>query len=139
MVDASAKARKRIFTIVALVLMLAFGYRCLCAFVPPKVSLEAFLFASTRGQDLRSPDGSQTLSVYINDAGAMHSGNHWVWIVKDDIAFGTRVVVEGYITALERERLTSVPLTVTWNDRTLSVDFSRSRYGSERVLKTWRY
>jgi len=70
---------------------------------------------------LRSPDGSCILNVYFNDAGAMHSGNHWTWIIKNDIFSGKSCVAQGYMSAVDKDG----PFPATWD-------------GNEHMIITFR-
>jgi hypothetical protein len=51
-------------------------------FIPRGVSLDPWLLARVDGPELRSPDGQRSVRVYFNDAGAMHRGNHWTWVIE---------------------------------------------------------
>jgi hypothetical protein len=61
--------------------------------------------------------------VYFNDAGAMHSGYFWTWVVR-----GNRVIAEGYSDT--EVCIGAVPFPLEWiDDRTLAVTFLSERYG----------
>jgi hypothetical protein len=57
--------------------------RAYFAVVPRGASLQAWTLARVDGPELKSPDGRRVVRAYFNDAGAMHSGNHWTWIVEN--------------------------------------------------------
>ena len=44
-----------------------------------------------------SPDGKKCVHVEINDAGAMHSGNHWMFVVQNSWLSGKHVISGGYV------------------------------------------
>ena len=95
--------------------------------MPWGASVGPFVLASDSGPTLRSPDGRRTLQVYFNDAGAMHSGNHWTWVVEDLWLAGPRVVSEGYLGPAIRRGEEPVPLA--WaNDNRFGIAFAPSRH-----------
>ena len=67
------------------------------AFIPRGASLEPFVGYSRELNPIRSPAG-KTCRVFVNDAGAMHSGNHWVWVIDHHWLTGKRVISDGYVT-----------------------------------------
>src|SRR5438128_1009446 len=69
--------------------------------VPRGAQFEPFYFYSVPGPPVSLPNG-KTLQVYFNDAGAMHSGNHWTWVVASDWITGRRVVAQGYVSPYVR-------------------------------------
>ena len=81
------------------VLLAVAAVRRYFAIVPRGASFHPWTRARVDGPTLRSPDGRRTVRVYFNDAGAMHSGNHWTWVVEDSLLWGRRVVSEGYLGA----------------------------------------
>jgi hypothetical protein len=85
-----------IATAVALVFAVA-AMRIYFSIVPRGASFFPWTMARVDGPTLRSPDGQRTVHVYFNDAGAMHSGNHWTWIVEDSWLWGRSVVSAGYL------------------------------------------
>src|SRR5262245_42535422 len=84
--------------VLAVVLTVA-TVRSYFAIVPRGASFFPWKMARVDGPTLSSPDGQRTVHVYFNDAGAMHSGNHWTWIVEDSRWWGRRVVTEGYLSS----------------------------------------
>ncbi len=74
--------------------------------VPIGASPQPFLLASV-DEGHRIPD--RPYQIYYNDAGAMHSGNFWTWIVKDYGVFKV-VVAEGYSTTSVRRGEVSMPI-----------------------------
>jgi hypothetical protein len=97
------------------------------AFVPRGASLEPRTLWRVDGPVLRSPDGRRVVRVYFNDAGAMHSGNHWTWLVEDKWWCGRRVVAEGYLGPDVAVGGGPVPLTRGPNNE-VRVTFLRRRY-----------
>jgi hypothetical protein len=80
------------------------------AIVPRGASFYPWTMARVDGPTLKSPDGQRTVRVYFNDAGAMHSGNHWTWVVEDSWFWGRRVVNQGYVGPEVAVRGKTVPL-----------------------------
>jgi hypothetical protein len=94
---------------------------------------EAFFLWSTNHGVMTSPGGSSTIRVVVNDAGAMHSGNHWMWILGRTFVGREKVLGEGYIDNIEYVRARSIP--VRWvSENEIEVDFCMSRKSSERLL-----
>lgn len=98
------------------------------AFVPRGADFYPFTTASFQLTELESPSG-KTYRVFVNDAGAMHSGNYWTWIVEDNLLSGMNVVSEGYITS--EYSTGESELTVSWENDQPSVQFEPSRYSME--------
>jgi hypothetical protein len=81
------------------------------------------------------PEGSNEVSVVVNDAGAMHSGNHWVWVVQPSGGGRPHIVAEGYVGYADtsRERL---PLR--WlSENGIEVSFLQGRHSGAAVSRTW--
>jgi hypothetical protein len=94
---------------------------------------EAFFFWSTNHGVMTSPGGSSTIRVVVNDAGAMHSGNHWMWVLGKTFVGREKVLGEGYIDNIEYVRARSIP--VRWvSENEIEVEFCVSRRSSELVL-----
>lgn len=89
--------RKLTIAIAIAVVLAAAAIRLYFAIVPRGASFYPWTMARVDGPTLKSPDGRRTLRVYFNDAGAMHSGNHWTWVVEDSWLWGRGVVSEGYL------------------------------------------
>lgn len=89
--------RKVIIRAACVVLISLAAIRTYFAFVPRGAPLQPWTLARVDGPEFRSPDGRRVVRVYFNDAGGMHSGNHWTWVVEDNWWCGPRVVVEGYL------------------------------------------
>jgi hypothetical protein len=100
--------------------------------MPAGAEFYPFWYASLEGPRLYSPDGRRVVQVVFNDAGAMHSGNFWTWLIVEDWLTGKRVVAEGYSVSDVRYR--RVPFPLRWiDDRTISVVFrTRRRESMER-------
>jgi hypothetical protein len=97
-------------------------------FVPRGAAFQPWVLARVDGPELRSPDGRRVVRVYFNDAGGMHSGNHWTWVVEDGWWLGRRVVAEGYLGPDVAVRGAAVPLE--WGpDNEVRVRFLPRRYG----------
>jgi hypothetical protein len=88
----------RITIAVACSIVIGLGLvRVYFGFIPRGVSLEPWLLARVDGPEFRSPDGQRSVRVYFNDAGAMHRGNHWTWVIETRWWCGRRVVAAGYL------------------------------------------
>lgn len=122
----SFRVRKAGTYLVISLLLLALGARVYSHFIPWGASLLPFWLASIEGPDVHSPDNSRTLKVYFNDAGAMHSGKHWTWVIEGHWFWGRRVVAEGYLEAGVRQGKEALPIRWT-NDDTFVMDFSTNR------------
>jgi hypothetical protein len=104
-------------------------------FVPWHVSLIPYTLASVSGPKATSPDGRVSLSIVVNDAGAMHSGCFWTWIIDDSWFWGRYVVAEGYLrdnVAFEEQKLPLVWMT----NKSFKVRFCSDRAGyAEEVVE----
>ena len=79
------------------------------------------VFAVDRGEHV-SPDGTCWVRVVINDAGAMHSGNHWMFIARYHWSTGYRIVSAGYVAG-SRD-----PLPMKWIDsKVLRIEYLMDR------------
>jgi hypothetical protein len=105
------RLKRKILIGAACLLLVGLGaVRTYLAFVPRGVKVPARTRARVDGPELRSPDGRRVVRVYFNDAGALHSGNHWTWVVEDSWSCGRRVVVQGYLGGEVAVRGAPVPL-----------------------------
>jgi hypothetical protein len=87
----------------------------------------ALLDPIVEGPKLISPPGRRVIHVMLNDAGAVHSGNFWTWLIVDDWLTGKRVIAEGY--SLPDVRYQTVPFPLRWlDDRTITVAFAAGRH-----------
>lgn len=109
-------------------IFVAIAVRTYFAFVPFGAEFGPWAYGRVDGPVLHSPDGRE-ISVYFNDAGAMHSGNHWTWFVEESLWFGRRVVAQGYLGANVRRSEAALP--IVWQaDGSLAVDFLPKRYSN---------
>lgn len=98
------------------------------AIVPRGASFYPWTMARVDGPILKSPDGQRTVRVYFNDAGAMHSGNHWTWVVEDSWLCGRRVVSEGYLGP--DVAVSGAPVPLEWGAHNeIRVQFLAGRHG----------
>lgn len=104
-------------------LLLAIGWTRL---VPIGASILPFLLAST---DEGHTIADRPYRIYYNDAGAMHSGNHWTWIVRD-IGICRIVVVEGYST--NEVRKGEVPFPARQVGGRTELGFTTGRHNQSR-------
>jgi hypothetical protein len=99
-------------------------------YLPRGASPQPYLLASRDGPRVASPDGAVTLQVVFNDAGALHSGNHWTWLVASSPLWGRWVAAQGYLGDASVVGVNGVrdPLPLRWlDDRTLEVEFRTGR------------
>jgi hypothetical protein len=89
--------RKLVIVMAVTALLAVAAVRVYFAIVPRGASFQPWTMARVDGPTLKSPDGQRTVRVYFNDAGAMHSGNHWTWVVEDSWLWGRAVVSVGYL------------------------------------------
>ena len=98
-------------------------------------SFVPFYFASRDLGTFSSPEGTNEVTVIINDAGAMHSGNHWTWIIKSSPHDGGQVVAEGYLLYPDTCRET---LPLRWlSERKIEVRFRQGRRSRIEVVRTY--
>lgn len=113
---------KRLAVVAALLLLLLRGYR---EFVPAGARPTAYILASVDGGTITSPEGRQ-YEIQFNDAGAMHSGNHWTWVVGYSWLTGMYVETSGYLGgeyAVDGQRI-----PVEWNGNEPVLPFEEGRY-----------
>lgn len=122
------RLKRKLAIVTALVVVLAVAaVRGYFAIVPRGASFYPWTMARVDGPTLKSPDGRRTVRVYFNDAGAMHSGNHWTWVVEDSWLWGRRVVAEGFLDPDIAVRGQPVPLE--WGPRNeVRVNFLPARH-----------
>jgi hypothetical protein len=120
--------KRKLAIAMALVVVLAIAVvRGYFAIIPRGASFYPWTMARVDGPTLNSPDGRRTVRVYFNDAGAMHSGNHWTWIVEDSWLWGRRVVAEGYVGP--DVAVSGKPVPLEWGPRNeVRVRFLPGRY-----------
>ncbi len=82
--------RKRIGLAGIVTLTAAIGFAFAGQIVPRGASPLPFLLASVRKATYSSPDHARAVTVWVNDAGAAHSGAHWVWFVVERGRSGAR-------------------------------------------------
>ena len=109
-----------------------------CGGVPRGVNKPSAFAYGEDGTPLVSPVGDWVLRVRFNDAGAMHSGHHWTWVIARDRYGWEYVIAQGYSEPGIRrgER----PLPVRWIDNdTFEVAFLDGRYsGSYKYQRVTR-
>ena len=117
--------RNLLITVVVLLVIPAVCVRIYYEIVPRGASFEPFLGYSHELPTITSPNG-KPYRVFVNDAGAMHSGNHWTWVVDGHWLTGRYVVAEGYVTS---EFATGeADLVVKWNGDQPVIRFEADRY-----------
>ena len=114
--------KKILFIFVAILVFSVFLY---IRFIPIGASAIPFLI----GRAPESIEIDKGLTVYFNDAGAAHSGNHWCWIVKTQRGY-RRVVAQGYVP--EEVMMREQPLPMRQKGNVREVFFLTERYGDSK-------
>jgi hypothetical protein len=131
-----SSARKKVWVVGLLAIPLLAGVWGFLQVVPAGLrlrSLEPYFFWSRDLGVFPSPGGTNEVRVVVNDAGAMHSGNHWIWVVKSPAGSRQRIVAEGYVLYDETSRET---LPLRWvSENEIEVSFRTGRRASGRA--TW--
>lgn len=97
-------------------------------------SVEPFYMWSRDLGSFPSPEGTNAVQIVVNDAGAMHSGNHWVWIIHSTRLSGQRILAEGYVEFVERDR-ERFPLR--WvSEGEIEVTFCQGRHSGVQITRT---
>jgi hypothetical protein len=90
---------------------------------PPGVGFIPYLFYRVKLGEVVEPHTGKTLLFSANDAGAAHSGNHWVWIEEYSVIYGRRLIVAGYASSsMEMQRI------VREEPGVIKVEFVNDRY-----------
>ncbi len=127
-----ARLRKISPYVAAILVVSLLDWRLLRSFLPSGAKFTPYLFHSVEKGVFQSPGGHHKVTVVYNDGGAMHSGNHWTWIVADDLLTGKRVVASGYSFFPEISR---EPFPLSWiDDHTFEVLFVESRRSTVHIL-----
>ena len=113
------------YLILCLAVTVCVGFRAYTAIVPLGAKPLAYLLAKVNGGTITSPNGV-AYEVWFNDAGAMHSGAHWTWIVSNNAILGKLVVTEGYLGPEHAHDNKTISLE--WKDDIPKVDFLASRH-----------
>ena len=121
--DKRLKTTIKLAAILAILLLfLLRGYR---EFVPAGAKSTAFILASVDGGTITSPSGNE-YSIHFNDAGGMHSGRHWTWVVDYHWLTGLHVKTAGYLGAefaVDREQI-----PIEWDGDNPVLPFENGRY-----------
>jgi len=116
---------------VGAVIVGAAALRAYFAVIPRGASFQPWVLARVDGPELTSPDGRRVVRAYFNDAGAMHSGNHWTWVVEDCWWSGRHVVAQGYLGS--DVAVSGAPFPIEWGPADdFRVRFLPRRYGGAR-------
>jgi hypothetical protein len=108
------------------------GWRLYREYTPKGAKYWAWKDARVVGPTFTSPDGTHTVKVSFNDAGAMHSGNHWMWIVEYSRLSGMRVVAGGFVGPAIT--IDGEPVEFEWTSQnTFRVKCLSGRYRNESV------
>ena len=120
---------KVLFTITTVMaLLLCLAPRMYSLYMPHGMSADSripYISHSYHAGTITSPEGVP-YHLYVNDAGAMHSGNHWTWVVRDDVFYGRRLIAEGYLDAFQIDEIDSLP--ITWKNGEPEIPFCATRY-----------
>ena len=96
-------------------------------FIPQGISEDKYIFVnhSVFAGHLKSPTGLK-YELFYNDGGAMHSGNHWTWLIGYKAATGRFVASEGYLgrDAFELENLDAL----VWDGENPLIPYRDGRY-----------
>ena len=124
----SGPSRVALLAAVCVVIACLAAARTYFAFVPRGASFVPWTVARVDGPVLESPDGQRVVRVYFNDAGAMHSGHHWTWVVEQSWLSGRQVVAQGFLGA--DVAVSGAPIPIQWGpNNEISVTFLPKRYG----------
>ncbi len=120
------KRSKRIWKwLLAVVILSLFTIRIYREFVPAGAKPIAYLGFSIDAGNTVSPDGT-LYSIRINDAGGMHSGNHWTWVVHHHWFFGLRIKTAGYLGP--EYAVDGKTISVDWDGNEPVLPFLPGRY-----------
>ena len=123
------KLRKRIFAIsVVALIAISIWLRIYFQFIPRGLrwdSLIPFTSATVDGGQIASPNGTP-YRAWFNDAGGMHSGHHWTYIVGYNSLTGKLLVDEGYLGAEYAVEGEEIP--ISWNGESPVLPFRSGRY-----------
>jgi hypothetical protein len=98
-------------------------------------SFEPFYFNSRDLGTFPSPEGTNEVKVIVNDAGAVHAGHHWTWVLKCSRLGGKRVVAEGYLDYVDTRRGT---LPLRWlSEGEIEVRFRQGRRSGIEATRTY--
>ena len=118
------KQKNLIYLLLVLILPV-FCVRFYYEVVPRGASLEPFVGYSRELNSITSPQG-KIYRVFVNDAGAMHSGKHWVWVIDQGWIAGRYVVLEGYVDS--EVAAGDAQLLVQWKGEQPIIQFESARY-----------
>ena len=113
---------KRIAIFAVLTLSVLRIYR---EFAPAEAKSTAYILASVEGGTITSPAGNEYM-IQFNDAGGMHSGHHWTWVVGYSWLTGSYVKTAGYLDAEYAVDGQQIP--VKWNGEQPVFPFENGRY-----------
>ena len=118
--------KRRVAIVVSFVaFFICLALRVCFAIIPLYASPIPYLMARVDGGTIQSPNGMK-YEVWFNDAGAMHSGAHWTWVVSNHVVFGKRVVEEGYLGP--EHAVDGKAIDVQWDNNVPVIQFLPSRY-----------
>lgn len=80
----------------AVAILIVASFRVHREFVPAGANPIPYLGYSVDGGTITAPEGT-SYNIRFNDAGGMHSGNHWTWVVKYNFLTGRYVEIAGYL------------------------------------------
>ncbi|HEY7427391.1 MAG TPA: hypothetical protein VH682_24365 [Gemmataceae bacterium] len=97
-----------------------------------------FFFASVDHGLISSPAGTHPVHVVVNDAGAMHSGNHWMWVIEYSPLTGRHILTEGYIANVDYIPDRVIPLR--WvSDNEFEITFCKGRRSWEKSIVRYTF
>jgi hypothetical protein len=127
--------RKKLILAGVLLLVAVWGFRQIVPAGLRLRSVEPFFFWSHDLGTFPSPASSREVRIVVNDAGAMHSGNHWVWVVAYSPLWGKRIFAEGYV---EHDETSVESLRLRWlSENEIAVTFRQGRHSAVSVTRTF--
>ena len=131
-------SRRTVWVVVGCLFVLVVGSLRGCReYIPRGAAPIPWLMARVEGGEICRPDGSERYRVSFNDAGGMHSGNHWTWVSEYSPIGGWSVVVAGFVRP--ETALGELPLDVDWSDPdAVRVKFVDENYSGTPVWKSSR-
>lgn len=128
---------RRTILIVALSTVFVAGTWVWCVFqviprgLPIRSYVAYFLWSYNHGY-FYSPERSNRIRIVVNDAGALHSGRHCMWIIAHSWVTGDAIIAEGYIA--NHKDILDGKIPVTWISETeIELECFAARHGPEKV------
>ncbi len=118
------------------VLAAAWGFRQVVPAGLRLGSMEPYYLWSREPVRMPSPEGTREVQIVINDAGAMHSGNHWAWVLTRPSFTGQQIIAEGYFGF---DDVSAGKLPLKWlSEDEIEVRFRQGRHSAAEATQTFR-